>query len=205
MKNLNRYNLEHIIKAAGKIAEDDKVIILGSNAILAYVENPPFECSREIDIAFFNDDSEEKATKVDGSIGELSIFQETHEYFAHGISIETAVMPNEWESRVRVISNENTDGIKGYCISLEDLAASKLVAGREKDIDFVSKLIQHRIIAAFKLEKLLEKLPEKRTMSSGLVFNPKTIAKQNFIICKNKAKLPKTKITRREHPHDLDL
>lgn len=205
MKNLNKYNLEHIIKAAGRIAEDNEVIILGSNAILAHVENPPFECSREIDIAFFNDDKEEKATKVDGSIGELSIFQETHEYFAHGISIETAVLPSGWESRLAVISNENTDGIKGYCISLEDLAASKLVAGRDKDINFVTNLLYHRIIAAFKLKRLLEKLPEKRTRASGLIYNPKKIAKQNFSICETKAKQIRTKLSRSDHSHGLDL
>jgi len=43
------------------------------------------------------------------------------------------------------IQNENTGGGTGLCLEVHDLAVSKLVAGREKDLDFVGGLLRHRL------------------------------------------------------------
>jgi len=43
------------------------------------------------------------------------------------------------------VCNENTKGAIGWCLEAHDLAASKLAAGREKDLDFVSTLLRYRL------------------------------------------------------------
>lgn len=43
------------------------------------------------------------------------------------------------------MSNPNTSGITGLCLEVHDLAVSKYVAGREKDLEFTRELAKHRM------------------------------------------------------------
>jgi hypothetical protein len=45
--------------------------------------------------------------------------------------------------RLIPISNENTRGVTGLCLEVHDLCASKLIAGREKDLEFVRYAVQY--------------------------------------------------------------
>lgn len=38
-----------------------------------------------------------------------------------------------------------TGGATGLCLEVHDLAASKIAAGREKDMEFVRALLRHRL------------------------------------------------------------
>ena len=74
---------------------------------------------------------------IDGAIGELSAFHQSFGYYAHGVDETTATLPAGWAERLVPIHNENTAGATGWCLEVHDLAISKLVAGRERDIDFL--------------------------------------------------------------------
>lgn len=41
---MTRQQLEHLIRACADIANDDDIIIIGSQAILGQFPNPPLEC-----------------------------------------------------------------------------------------------------------------------------------------------------------------
>ncbi len=92
--------LEHVIRAAGAIAEVDEIIVVGSQAILGAFPNAPPELlmSREVDLYPAGDPS--KAILIDGSIGEGSLFDEQFMYYAHGVGPDTAVLPADWQSRL---------------------------------------------------------------------------------------------------------
>jgi len=144
---MNRNELEHIIRAAGEIAKVRKVIVLGSQSILAQFpdlseplsESDSFEISSfiskrkillssmEADIMI--PDSEEKTEMVEGAIGKLSQSQNAFGYYAHGVDYTTSKLPKDWESRLVEICNENTNGISGLCLEIHDLIISKLYAG----------------------------------------------------------------------------
>lgn len=64
------------------------------------------------------------------------------------MSAETAVLPAGWRERLVPIQNPNTGGGRGLCLEVHDLAVSKLVAGREKDLDFICGLLRHRLAFA---------------------------------------------------------
>ena len=125
---MKRSELEHIIRASGEIANDDEIIVIGSQAILGQFPNAPvrFLMSMEADIYPKNDPK--KADKVDGAIGEGSSFHELHGYYAQGVGNRTAVLPENWESRLVAVNNENTNGVTGYCLKVHDLAISKMIA-----------------------------------------------------------------------------
>ena len=90
--------------AAADAARGGHILVVGSQAILASFSERelPLEAtvSIEADIAFFNDDDEAKADKVDGAIGEASMFHQSFGYYGQGVGLSTAVLPSGWEKRV---------------------------------------------------------------------------------------------------------
>lgn len=83
----------------------------------------------------------------------------TFGYYAHGVGAETAILPSGWRERLIRLENANTGGTTGLCLEVHDLAASKLVAGREKDRDFLSALMQGAVIDVNTLSERIEALP----------------------------------------------
>jgi hypothetical protein len=152
---MQRTQLEHIIRAATGITGADRFVIVGSQAILGQFPNPPGELlvSAEADVFSLRDPKD--ADLIDGSIGEGSPFHQTFGYYAHGIAEETAVLPAGWKNRLISVCNENTGGGTGLCLEVHDLAVSKLVAGREKDLDFVGALLRHGLANSELMEQRL--------------------------------------------------
>ena len=140
---MTREQLEHLIRAAAVITDDDEIVIIGSQAILGQFPDAPdpMRVSTEADLLPRN--YPERADVLEGTIGELSPFHETFGYYAQGVSKETARLPQGWEERLVVIQNENTRGAKGLCLEVHDLLVSKTIAGREKDLAFLQTAARH--------------------------------------------------------------
>jgi hypothetical protein len=119
----------------------------------------------------------ELAADLEGSLGELSLFHQTYGYHADGVEPKTATLPEGWDSRLVTVTNENTDGAIGRCLAPLDLAFSKLAAGRDKDIAFVSALLRFKMVRPSKLEELIRSVED-----SGL---SKRLA-DNLAVCQRK-------------------
>src|SRR5210317_1887398 len=111
---MQRSELEHLIRASGEIADDDEIIIIGSQAILGQFPNAPVRLLSSMEADVYPKNSPDKADKVDSAIGEGSSFHELHGYYAQGVGEKTAVLPRDWEKRVVAVNNENTNGVTGY-------------------------------------------------------------------------------------------
>ncbi len=155
---MNRNQLEHVLRAAGSVSGSREIVVIGSQAILASCPDAPPELLKSMEADVYPLDVPEKADLIDGCIGELSPFHETFGYYAHGVSPETATLPREWRSRLIKLENQNTGGTVGWCLSPVDLAASKLVAGRKKDLDFVRGMFQAGILSNLAVKKVLEEM-----------------------------------------------
>ena len=55
------------------------------------------------------------------------------------------------------VENENTFGAIGWCLEPHDLAVSKLIAGRDKDFDFVSVMISAKIASAAVVQERIKR------------------------------------------------
>jgi hypothetical protein len=143
---MRRSELEHLIRASGDIADDDEIIIIGSQAILGQFPDAPARLLSSMEADVYPRNYPEQADKVDGAIGEGSSFHELHGYYAQGVGKRTAVLPEDWESRLVAVNNENTNGVTGYCLEVHDLAVSKLIAMRPKDLEFVQELVRHDML-----------------------------------------------------------
>jgi hypothetical protein len=71
----------------------------------------------------------------------------------------TATLPVGWNQRLVPIRNPNTSGATGWCLEVHDLAASKLVAGREKDFDFIRILLRNAMIRPETMGDRIRALP----------------------------------------------
>jgi hypothetical protein len=150
--------LEHIIRAAAVIADDDELVIIGSQSILGAYPAAPEELLVSAEADLYPKNYPERADLIDGSIGELSPFHETFGYYAQGVAPDTALLPTGWEQRLVAIRTPATRGATGWCLHPDDLALSKLAAGRDKDLRFVANMAKHAMLNARTLEALVPQM-----------------------------------------------
>jgi Nucleotidyltransferase of unknown function (DUF6036) len=165
---MKRSELEHVIRASGAIADDNELVIIGSQSILGQYPDAPAELLVSMETDLYPRNKPELAELVDGSIGEGSFFHEQFGYYAQGVGPETAVLPAGWEKRLVEISNENTNGVVGLCLEVHDLAISKYVAGRPKDLEFTSGLARAEMTDYEQLGQRLAKTKIARTVRPAI-------------------------------------
>ena len=140
---MDRAQLEHILRAAAAITGADRFVVIGSQAILGQFPAAPEELTLSIEADVYALRSGNDTDLIEGSIGEGSPFHKTFGYFAHGVAEETAVLPAGWKDRLVAVQSAGTGGATGLCLEVHDLAASKLAAGREKDLEYVAAIVRH--------------------------------------------------------------
>jgi hypothetical protein len=162
---MKRSELEHIIRAAGAISGADRIVIIGSQAILGQFPEVPALLSRSMEADIYPPDHLERGQEVEGAMGEGSPFHEQFGYYAQAVGPDTALLPDGWQSRLVAVRNSNTGGVTGLCLEVHDLAISKYAAGREKDREFTRELAKHEMIRKSILMQRVDELnstPEMR-------------------------------------------
>jgi hypothetical protein len=169
---MTRSELEHLLRAAGAIAEDDQIVVIGSQSILGLHPDAPTATLVSMEADLYPLNFPERADLVDGAIGEGSAFHEQFGYYAQGVGPETATLPEGWKSRLVSVQNDNTRGVQGLCLEPNDLALSKYVAGRPKDLVFTRELARHRMTRKAILLDRLRTMPidaRRRKLVAGRI------------------------------------
>src|ERR1700722_6292452 len=155
---MKREDLEHIIRAAGDVLQESEVIIVGSQAILgAPYEGLPKDVtlSVEVDVMATHDPDGSKELRLNGAIGEMTPFGDMEGYYAEGVEDGLCRFPEGWRERFTPVESPATNGVTGLCVEPHDLCASKLLAGRDKDLKYVGSLLRSGHV---KVEVLIERL-----------------------------------------------
>ncbi len=149
---MTREQLEHLLRASASVLIDcgsraptHELVVIGSQAILGQYPKAPGELLRSMEADLYPLREPKLADAIDGAIGELSAFHDTYGYYAQGVGPETATLPLKWIERVIPVQSEATGKAVGLCLDAHDLAISKYVAGREKDLSFTSELARYGI------------------------------------------------------------
>lgn len=140
--------LEHAIRAACKIANDNEVWVFGSQAVLGSFRDPPPSLTASIEVDVEPIYRPDHVDLIDGALGEGSMFHTTHGFYVHGVRMDGLVkLPLGWRERtVEIHHPVGTHNRIGRCLEPHDLAVSKLAAFREKDKAFVRTLLIERMI-----------------------------------------------------------
>jgi hypothetical protein len=119
---MNREKFDHLIRAAGRILERDRVVVVGSQAILGSVRAEafpePLVRSIEVDLLPLPDPDERLADLIDALIGELSPFHQTHGVYAQGVGERTAILPDGWQDRLVPYMTPGTGGTTALCLEV---------------------------------------------------------------------------------------
>lgn len=170
---MNRYELEHLLRASSGNTGEREFIIIGSQSLLGKHPDAPRELRQSMELDIYPRHRPELSEDIEGALGRYSRFNESYGYFADGVSPDTALLPEGWETRLTPICNENTGGATGWCIDPVDLTIAKLAASRPKDIAFIRGMLKHhfirpveieRLIATFDDEKLRQRLSDSFTV-----------------------------------------
>jgi hypothetical protein len=101
---MTREQLEHAIRAACEVSEDTEIWIFGSQAILGEFPNAPKNLRASIEVDVQPKNRSENVDLIDGALGELSLFHQTHGFYVHGLPIEEAAsLPSGWQDRTKPI------------------------------------------------------------------------------------------------------
>lgn len=93
---MKRKDLEHILRASGKLLNETQFIVIGSQSILGKYPDAHIDLlqSAEADLIAKTDP---KKTAMLDTIGELSQFHETYGYYVDPVSESTATLPKGWK------------------------------------------------------------------------------------------------------------
>lgn len=160
---MNRREFEHVLRAAAAIV-DDEIVVIGSQAVLGQHPDAPASLLQSLEVDVFPLNHPERADEIDGAIGDGSRFQETYDYYAHGVGPETPIAPAGWEGRlvpVELPALKPKDGtVKAWCMEVHDLVLAKIAAGRPHDLEFVTEAIHSRLADLEQLDLGVELMPE---------------------------------------------
>lgn len=164
---MKRIDLEHILRAAAAITQHTRFLIIGSQSILATVHNPEgvLGLSEEADIMDMDDPR--STDLAEGMLGELSLFHETFGYYMQAVDSNTAILPNGWELRLKRLEAQGINAI-GLALEPNDLAVSKLAAGREKDGPFVAALFSQGLASPAIVRERIQEVPIGRLSQYGM-------------------------------------
>ncbi|HWO23393.1 MAG TPA: DUF6036 family nucleotidyltransferase [Kofleriaceae bacterium] len=169
---MKRAQLEHIIRAACTIADDDELVIIGSQSILAQFPDAPEELVVSLEADVYPRHHPERAELIEGSIGELSMFHRTFGYYADGVDVHTATLPAGWEDRLVPIRGPGTAGNTGWALEVHDLLISKYVANREKDRNYTRAALRYGLVDVETLRARLAATPvadDRRTRIAACI------------------------------------
>lgn len=148
----------HCVRAAAEVASTDELLVFGSQAILLTHPDAPADLRQSVELDAVPFRHPERWELIDGALGEESRFHQTFGYYVHGVGFETATFPANWSTRCsRVPVGHPTVNV--ICPEIHDLAASKLAAGRPKDFNYVTILIERDFVDTQKLLRRIGKLP----------------------------------------------
>ncbi len=93
---MKRAQLEHIIRAASTISDDDEIVVVGSQAVPGQFPDAPEELLVSVEPDVYPRHHPERWELIDGSMGELSPSHETEELE------RCAMLPPGWRMHVTI-------------------------------------------------------------------------------------------------------
>ena len=145
---MRKSDLFDLIANVRTIAPDEKLIVAGSQAAYAVTNYLPEIARKSVECDFlFASGRADLREKVNKEMGVLTEYQDEHGYYADAVGLATIVLPSGWEERLRPLYGDN-ETVVADCIDIYDLAISKLVAGRDKDLEFLESAFASELIQA---------------------------------------------------------
>jgi len=152
--------LQHLLEAARALAPDREFVVLGSAALLAGIPSlgdpgAPLAATYDADLCPRPFD-ELTGEMLEEALGQSRAYYRRHGY--HADILRDSILgtfPLGWESRLIPVP-----GVKGaQAVEAHDLAATKLLVGRDKDLALVRQLLADDRLDRSLIEERIRLLP----------------------------------------------
>jgi hypothetical protein len=135
---MRREALEMLVAKVATLTQLDRIVIVGSQSAHGQIGWLPGPVLRSVEADFLLPGFG-RSSVIDDECGPESDFFAEHGVYADPLGAGIVTLPRGWEDRLVPISN--SEGIPAWwALEIHDTAASKLMAGREKDMDFIIEL-----------------------------------------------------------------
>jgi hypothetical protein len=155
---MKKQQVDHVLRAAGRITGEKQFIIIGSQSLHGKYPDLADEILKSVEVDLV---AGKKGARTEwlNAIGHLSPFHENFGYYADPVDLATATLPKGWRGRLVNLPPGETGGVKGLCLEPHDLAIAKYAASREKDLIFTGELVRRGIVSEERLLFLLDQTP----------------------------------------------
>lgn len=157
---MNYDEMLHCIRAVAEATGEDEIRVFGSQAPLLALGELPEDAaqSNEADIMTVFEPVTH-SYDIDGAFNEDSQFYETFELVIDGVLESELVLADDWEERAETFDYD----VGGRTIhittpSVDDIAAGKLAAGREKDRIWLQAMYNEGLLDAQEIFSLIWRL-----------------------------------------------
>ena len=151
---MNKQQLDHILRAAGRVTGEKQFIIIGSQSLHGKFPDLPDDIVRSAEVDLIASRASDR-TEWLNAIGVDSPFHVSFGYYADPVDEKTATFPKGWKARLVNLPEGDTEGVRGLCLDPHDLAIAKYVARRDKDKEFTRELARRGIVGQDRLLELL--------------------------------------------------
>jgi len=162
---VKKHELKAAIKAAARVAQEREFFIIGSQALHAHLKRPPAEVLLSQECDLYPRTRVQAAELIERELGRNSAFARKHGFYVDVVTPDIASLPDGWEKRVKPF---RVGRITAFCLEIHDLLASKLAAGRLKDLELVGAVLKLRLARVTILRARLGKLIPVSTSEQAL-------------------------------------
>ncbi len=162
--------LKHLVEVTKALSHCERVLVLGSSSLLPSFpdlgeQGGPLTTTFDADF-LLEPTGQQIANVLTEAIGANSLFESTNGYHADIVHPDiTRTLPPGWENRL--IPLEGFSDVD--CLDPYDLAAVKIVVGRDKDLALVRALLALGKIEATRLRQRFQSMPlgERELFKAG--------------------------------------
>jgi hypothetical protein len=152
---VKKRELKLALKVAARVAREHEFFVIGSQAVHAHCRRPPAEVLLSQECDLYPRTHPQAAGLLARELGRNSAFARKHGFYVDVVAPEIASLAPGWENRLRRLRIQR---ITAFCLDIHDLLASKLAAGRFKDLELAGALIKLRLARIRTLRTRLAKL-----------------------------------------------
>jgi hypothetical protein len=167
---MTKQQLDHVLRAAGRITGSRQFVIVGSQSLHGKFPDLADQIVRsaEADLIASGDASRTEWLNV---IGQDSPFHREFGYYADPVEEGTAILPRGWKGRLVNLPSGDTDGVRGLCLEPHDLVIAKYVARRDKDLTFNRELCRRKLVSRERLLALPPKTPVSKDVRERIALD----------------------------------
>jgi hypothetical protein len=152
---VKKHELKTALTAAARVAREREFFIIGSQAVHAHCKRPPAEVLLSQECDLYPRTHPQAAQQIALELGRDSAFARKHGFYVDVVTPDIACLPERWQKRVKKF---RVGRITAFCLEIHDLLASKLAAGRLKDLEMAGALLHLRLANASTLRARIVKL-----------------------------------------------